>query len=904
MNGTNSFWVEDTELAWYLESGSARLFLVANDADETPGPRRFVCEVGEGCVFVVPRAAMSNGLRLLCTVNMNTSIKVQSLHSLDAFADGSKSHIEDWMKNVGHVLDPKGAWLASRRSFVRAHNTKKTKDSRIFSSRVQAFCEMAVMLTTSHAELADTRELQRIRLAQNNDSESFSAAMGDITSGLLDEVAFGRPRSGDLDGDGLLAACRFLEPSLKVRFVSSKTQELHHLDDGESIELLAEGSSVRARRVLLDGKWWNEESGPLLARMSDNESQAGANRRWVALLPRAVSGYQIFSAEPIDGLLQGEVLTEAMSTRLAPFAYTFYRIFPNQRLSAIDIVKFGIEGRTKDIGILLLASLAAGALGLLVPIISGKLIDVVIPAKNELAVWQFAVGLLVAGVSALLFDAFRSVAVLRLEAGAGMSIQAAILDRVISLPVSFFRRFSSGDLSARMAAVNSIQQAVTGSTISTLLTSIFLFANLGLMFWFNLTMTIAALGVVLVLLLVSSGIGYARLQLSRKIEDISGKLQSMVFEYLSGISKIHAAGAEKRAFVNWTNRFLMLRRFQVRGESLANAETLLLNILLPAMLLLVYFYAANAALPTLGNASGKPFTTGDFVAFNAALFGLVGGLYSMMTTAIELVQLLPVWERAKPILESLPEAADKRNARHEPNGGIEVINLSFRYPDGPQVLDDISFSVSPGSFVAIVGSSGSGKSTLVRLLLGFEKCLSGSVCYDGHDLAGLDSRYFRSRVGTVLQSGQLWPGDIYSNIAGASVIPVEQVWEAARLAGLKDDIELMPMGLYTSIGDAGSTLSGGQKQRILIARAVVHRPRILLMDEATSSLDNVTQASVQRALADLECTRLIIAHRLSTVRHADTILVMNQGKLVERGNYDQLADKNGLFSELLKRQLA
>ena len=254
-------------------------------------------------------------------------------------------------------------------------------------------------------------------------------------------------------------------------------------------------------------------------------------------------------------------------------------------------------------------------------------------------------------------------------------------------------------------------------------------------------------------------------------------------------------------------------------------------------------------------------------------------------------------------METLPDSAGKRNERHEPIGGIEIIHLGFRYPDGPPVLDNVNFTITPGAFVAIVGPSGSGKSTLIRLLLGFETPTTGSVCFDGHDLAALDTRHVRSRIGTVLQGGRLWPGDLYSNIAGTSNLPVEKVWEAARIAGLKNDIENMPMGLYTTISDGDSTLSGGQRQRILIARAVVHQPRILLLDEATAALDNVTQAIVQESLAGLKCTRLVIAHRLNTIRNADWILVMDQGKLAEQGTFEALTSKQSVFSTMLRRQL-
>jgi ABC-type bacteriocin/lantibiotic exporter with double-glycine peptidase domain len=272
------------------------------------------------------------------------------------------------------------------------------------------------------------------------------------------------------------------------------------------------------------------------------------------------------------------------------------------------------------------------------------------------------------------------------------------------------------------------------------------------------------------------------------------------------------------------------------------------------------------------------------------------------------VHLKPVWERARPIVETMPErmsgrGAAGRTARHEPEGGIDIKGLGFRYAEGPEILSGVNLTVARGAFVAIVGPSGSGKSTLFRLLLGFERPAAGSICYDGRDLAGLDLRYLRRRIGTVLQGGRLWSGDLYTNIAGAGTVPIERAWEAARVASLAQDIEAMPMGMYTVVGEGSSTLSGGQRQRVLIARAVVHRPKILLLDEATSALDNDSQATVQGALARLEATRIVIAHRLNTVRHADLVVVLDRGRIVQQGSFDELASAPGLFAELLRRQI-
>jgi ABC-type bacteriocin/lantibiotic exporter with double-glycine peptidase domain len=299
---------------------------------------------------------------------------------------------------------------------------------------------------------------------------------------------------------------------------------------------------------------------------------------------------------------------------------------------------------------------------------------------------------------------------------------------------------------------------------------------------------------------------------------------------------------------------------------------------------------------------GRGITTGTFVAFHAAMFALLGGVRSIVSTGLDLLHLKPLWERARPILETLPEGGAEKRKRHEPQGAIRLEGVRFAYPEGGDVLHGIDLEIRKGEFVALVGPSGSGKSTLIRLLLGFEVPREGRILYDGEDLSTLNLPFLRRRIGTVLQGGRLWAGDLYTNIVGAAHLPVEAAREAARAAGLAEDIEAMPMGMYTMVSEGLSTLSGGQRQRVLIARALVSSPSILLLDEATSALDNVSQGVVLEALARLDATRLLIAHRLSTVRDADRIVVLDQGRIVQEGTFPQLAGKPGLFAELLARQ--
>ena len=238
------------------------------------------------------------------------------------------------------------------------------------------------------------------------------------------------------------------------------------------------------------------------------------------------------------------------------------------------------------------------------------------------------------------------------------------------------------------------------------------------------------------------------------------------------------------------------------------------------------------------------------------------------------------------------------------NGRIELSNVYFRYTDSmPYVVDGMSLKIQPGEYVAIVGSTGCGKSTLIRLLLGFETPEKGAIYYDGKDISKLDLRSLRRKIGVVMQEGKLFQGDIYSNIAiSAPQLTLNEAWEAAELAGIADDIRAMPMGMQTILSEGQGGISGGQKQRLMIARAIAPRPKILMFDEATSALDNRTQKQVSDALDGLRCTRIVIAHRLSTIKNCDRILVLDKGRIMEDGTYDELIAKNGFFAELVERQ--
>ncbi len=678
-------------------------------------------------------------------------------------------------------------------------------------------------------------------------------------------------------------------------------------DESLAVEESATAIGLRSRRVLLDGRWWLEGGTPMLARLAerrqtpraDDAAQAGTTG-WVALAPKTLTGYRMLAIDPAgEGTVEWPV-NEETARRLAPFAFAFHRTFEPRPLGTLDVLRFAFSHARADVGVLLATGLLAALAGLLTPVATGRLIDRAIPAGSASVILAIIAGLAAAGLAAIALDVLRTLAVLRFEARTSVAIQAAVLDRVIGAPARFFRAFSSGDLALRLGAVNTVQRTVTGASIGAFIVGIFLTANVALMITYSPRLTVAALGVVAVTAILSAAIGIARLSIGRRIEAADGKLSAMSYEYFAGIAKLRAAAAESRAFTNWLTRYREFRGLNLRSATLSNLESVLLSILQPAAATLILYLAWRLA----ETPSARALSVGEFVAFQAAMFGLLAGVHGIVATALDLAALAPVWERARPILATPPEDSVRGKIRHDPLGAIDFAGVSFAYPGGPEVLSDIDLAIRPGEFVAIVGASGSGKSTLLRLLLGFEFPGHGTVRFDGRVLQALDLRSLRSRIGTVLQGGRLWAGDILTNIVGASSLGVDDAWGAARAAGLAADIEAMPMGMYTLVGEGVSTLSGGQRQRVLIARALVGRPRILLLDEATSALDNLSQAAVLETLESLEATRVVIAHRLATVRNADRIVVLDKGRIVQQGTFRELAAVPGPFAAMLARQVA
>ena len=731
-----------------------------------------------------------------------------------------------------------------------------------------------------------------LQLRQRTDQRNFSQSLGALAALLGD----GAPpaRSGYSTGTLIAETLRRVLRAGGVEAAFKPTDPA--LDAFDTLQQLARQAGVSMRRVKLDGKnWWCEDAGPLLATLKDSG-------RPVALLPLPDGGYEMEDLGAPDhphSIKQSRhahrlLLDQSTAAQLADSGFMFFRKFPARAISLSDLLRFGLGTSGRDSVTMVICGLLAGLLALFTPFATGILVDQVIPAGRSAELLQLTLMLGAAAVGVAAFELARSLALLRLEGRLGNAAEAAVIDRLLSLPVPFFRNYSAGDLAQRAFSINSILQQLTATTQSIVLNWVFGLFSFFYMFALNWVLGLVATGLVVLILVVTVGINFWRLRMERQLYALQGSISGRVLQILNGIGKLRSGAAEHRAFGLWAHDFGQQKSVGLQVRGLGNV----LQVFNASFIVL-----ASAILFAAIAFFQKDISTGVFVAFNTAFVQFLSATLALAGALTQSLSIIPLYERAKPILTALPEQQDAQTPAGPLQGDVEISRANFSYADdGPLILDDVSIHVKKGEFVAFVGPSGSGKSTLFRVLLGFETLQSGAVYYDSQDLAGLDVGSVRRQLGVVLQNGKLMPGDIFTNIVGSSPRTLEEAWEAARMAGLAEDIAAMPMGMYTVISEGAGTISGGQRQRLMIARALVNRPAVLLFDEATSALDNQTQAIVARSIKQLDATRIVIAHRLSTIIHADRIFVIVAGKVLETGSYAELMALGGHFAELAKRQ--
>jgi NHLM bacteriocin system ABC transporter ATP-binding protein len=611
----------------------------------------------------------------------------------------------------------------------------------------------------------------------------------------------------------------------------------------------------------------------------------------VALLPDG-HGRSIL----VDGIGETRITAEIAAT-LEPEAITFYRPPPAEIRSLPGLARQIFRGGHRDLATIIAMGLLGSLLGTLTPIGTGFLFEWVVPRAELGALAAVIGGLVLAALGAACFDLVKAIALVRLESRMEAGLQPLILQRLLSLPVGFFRNFGTGDLTDRVLAIQRIRHLIAGTTIVSLLSAGFAMVSLGVILFYSPVLALLSIGLVGFAALVTAGLAIAQLRHEREAVRLGGREDGLVLQLVQGISKLRVSAGEARMFGLWADIFATRRSALVRGQGYANLRTTFYGCYPLIAALLLYRLAA-------GSLGDNGLSLGGFMAVSTAFGQLLAAMMAAGASLAGILGAVPLFERLKPIVTTAPERQDDKADPGPLSGAIEISRITFRYaPEAPLVLENVSMRFEPGQFIAIVGASGSGKSTLQRLLLGFETAESGDILYDGQPIGNLDTSALRRRIGVVLQSARVMSGSIYENITAGLPYSLDEAWEAARMAGIAEDIEAMPMGMHSVLMEGASTLSGGQLQRLMIARALIGKPQVLIFDEATSALDNVSQAVVTDSLNRLHATRIVIAHRLSTIRDADKIFVMDHGRLLESGGFDELMAANGAFAALARRQL-
>ncbi|MER6224299.1 NHLP bacteriocin export ABC transporter permease/ATPase subunit [Streptomyces sp. 900105755] len=738
------------------------------------------------------------------------------------------------------------------------------------------------LLTTLDRWIEQLERTHETRTAAGIRAGEAVRAQADRT--LLASIGKAAKRTTAADADASYAACRLVAEAAGIT-LAEPAQSGTESDRIDPVERVALASRVRTRAVRLDGRWWHDNVGPLVG----HRALSGAP---VALLWRR-GGY--VAVHPATG--RETPIEKANAAEFEPRAVMFYRPLPDKALSPLGLLRFSLRGTRGDLGNLLLAGLVTVAIGALVPIATGRVLGDYVPKAQTDLIVQVCLAVIVSAVVSAAFTLLENLTILRLEGRIEATLQPAVWDRLLRLPTRFFTQRSTGELASAAMGVSAMRRLLAGVGPVVAQSVTVGVMNLGLLFWYSVPMALAALAMLVVIAALFLGLGLWQVRWQRKLVVLGNKLNNQAFQTLRGLPKLRVAAAENYAYAAWAGEFARSRELQQKVGRIKNLTTVLGSVYLPVCTLLMFMLLAGPARGAMDAAA--------FLTFNTSVTMLLTSVTQLTGSFVSAVAALPLFEEIKPVLEAAPEVRTASTRPGPLSGAVEARRLSFRYSDdGPLVLDDVSFTVRPGEFVAVVGPSGCGKSTLLRLLIGFDRPVSGSVLYDGQDLSALDQSAVRRQCGVVLQHAQPFTGSILDVICGTEPYTPEEAMAAAEMAGLAEDIKRMPMGLHTIVAGSGA-ISGGQRQRLMIAQALIRRPRILFFDEATSALDNDTQRTVIESTRKLNATRIVIAHRLSTVLDADRVIVMEDGKVAQQGPPAQLlADTGGRLHELVRRQLA
>ena len=651
----------------------------------------------------------------------------------------------------------------------------------------------------------------------------------------------------------------------------------------DRLDFLLSPTGILYREILLTKGWQKDAMGPMIASLRDSGTV-------IAILPGEMGGYEYM--DPATG--RKVKVNARTAAAISEEALCFYRPLPQRELKLRDLLRYMVSCLTARDGVSFgAAALAITLLGLLMPKLNQILTGTVITTGSGQLLVAVVLFLFFATVTSILLGIIRNMLLARIRYKLNINVSAASMMRILSLPATFFRDYSVGELNQYISYMDSLCATIVDSVFSTAVTGLFSLVYLFQIFAFAPALVVPSLVVTLATLGISLLSAKVQMRLDREKMTYTARERGLVYSLITGIQKIRLSGAENRAFAKWSQEYVKSAELTFNPPAIIRLSGVLTTAVSLIGTAVMYWIAVRSRV-----------SIADYFAFNASYAYISSAFSALASMALSAASIKPIIELMKPLLAAQPETSESRETVTRLSGAIELSHVTFGYdPESKPLFEDFNLTIKPREYVAIVGRSGCGKSTLVRLLLGFEKPSRGVITYDRKDLQSLDLHSVRRQIGAVMQDGKLFSGSIFENITiSAPTLKLEEAWAAAETAGIADDIRDMPMGMHTVLQEGGGTISGGQRQRLLIARAVAPKPRILIFDEATSALDNITQRKVSEALDKMKCTRIVIAHRLSTIRRCDRILVIDNGKIAEDGKYEELIAKNGLFAELVSRQ--
>lgn len=843
-----TFYLSSLASGMKVLSGELNLFLIRFEADGSAGDRAFLAVLRAGDAFCPETSICVGGIR----------------YELAAVPSGDVSSVPSEVS--------RGEW----------RNRLQTAVSEVAGTRIEA--ENVPGLLSALIGILNVQKEKRLQLNREN-RELTSDALGRKLDGLGRLAGIRSTcRNREDESDFLAAALREIAQCYRLPF--EKEPELlrnRELPVQERLKEFAASAGWRIRRIELTQDCYKQSARPVLAFRREDDSPV------ILYLSANGSSYR----DPARGNRKYP-LDRKSAPLFAEEAYCFYEPFPPGKKTKKTLLKFVFATAKPVLALIVAAGLISSLIGLVMPVATRYITGEIIPTANLPELWQLMFLLIVLTACEIGLNVVPSLVMMLFSAQQYERFQAAMYDHVLRIPVKTFRMCDSGDMTQRILGASQIQAAVFGIISQQFLSSLFSLVSLAMMFYYS--PLLGVMGLVMVLIYASVFFLLSRINLHPLAVQAAavGRMSGLMKQFFDGMAKIRAAGAEQQILSRFTDDFSeMVRQNYIISRN--GAYQSVFSTIFP-MLISVLFYALA------GGFLDKNLSLPVFLAFMAAFQSFQGGLMGFAGGCWSLLAIKPELDRIMPILDAEPEDGGERRNPGKLDGKVEVSHLNFRYsPDAPPVLKDVSFHAEPGEFIAIVGPSGAGKSSLVRLLLGFEQPEAGAVYYSGKDLANLELRSVRRQMGVILQNSKILPGSILENIITGTEYTTQDAWRALELAAFDQDVENMPMGIHTLV--TPETISGGQQQRILIARALVGAPSVVVMDESTSALDNLSQKIVKENMEKLHTTRIVIAHRLSTIIRADRIYVLDKGEVVQQGTYAELSAKEGLFKRLAERQL-